>query len=127
MNSSYCTGGSVPQQGDRGIRCYTRAHSSTPAMHCRLLIPGLPLGNRDSLAVFARRRLPGLELLLARGRRTRVAIESREQWLLETFAVQKQQDWPSAPFALLGEGGAPGDAYWMHADPVYFSAGRDHV
>ncbi|OGA19916.1 MAG: hypothetical protein A3I01_04195 [Betaproteobacteria bacterium RIFCSPLOWO2_02_FULL_65_24] len=96
-------------------------------MHCRLLIPGLPLGNRESLADFARRRLPGLELLLARGRRTRVAIESREQWLLETFAVQKQQDWPSAPFALLGEGGAPGDAYWMHADPVYFSAGRDHV
>jgi hypothetical protein len=95
-------------------------------MHCRLLIPKLS-GGDELPASLAERRFPSLELLFARGRRSRLDIESREQWLLESFGVARQTDWPSAPYALLGEGRAPGDDYWMHADPAHFSADRDSV
>jgi hypothetical protein len=96
-------------------------------MHCTLLVPELPFGNPGFLEHLAQRRYPSLELLLARGRRAQIAVESREQWLLESFSVDKQEDWPSAPFALLGEGGAPGDGFWVHADPVHLVADQDQV
>jgi hypothetical protein len=33
--------------------------------------------------------------------------------------VQRQQDWPVAPFTLMGDGGQPGVDFWMRADPVH--------
>jgi hypothetical protein len=96
-------------------------------MHCRLLVPDLFPPDPAFAAALGARRFPSLETLIARGRRGADAWESLEQWLLESFSVTRQRDWPSAPFALLGDGGAPGDDYWLHAGPVHLRAEGDHV
>ncbi len=41
------------------------------------------------------------------------------------FQVEKQRDWPVAPYALLGDGGSPGRSYWLRADPVHLRAGSE--
>ena len=97
------------------------------AMHCRLLIPDLFPPDPAFAGPLARQRYPHLETLIARGRRHAIEWHSPEQWLLEAFSVERQVDWPSAPFALLGEGGEPGESYWVHADPVHLRADRDRV
>src|SRR5947208_1093215 len=92
-------------------------------MHCEPYIPdffppeGLP--RADSLAA--------AETLIARGRRTRRALVSREAWLFGRFGVPRQRDWPVAPYMLLADGGAPGPHYWMRADPVHLQVGRDSL
>jgi hypothetical protein len=96
-------------------------------MHCRLLIPDLFPRHPAFDEPLSRPRFPSLETMLARGRRTAAAWGSPEQWLLEAFSVAQQNDWPSAPFALLGEGRAPGDEFWAHAEPVHLRAERDRV
>ena len=88
-------------------------------MHVRLLIPDLFPPDPAFIAVLAERRFPALETLVARARRGAGDWHSLEQWLLECFSVERQQDWPSAPFALLGDRGEPGEAFWMHAEPVH--------
>lgn len=95
-------------------------------MHLQILVTGLdaPPEAMQGLA------LPALERLLARGRRAKPpapAWESVEPWLLARFGVAREADWPSAPHALRGEGGEPGDAYWTHADPVHLAAGNDRL
>ena len=72
-------------------------------MHCELIVPAL-------LGAPHEQRLPALELLLARGRRTRSAPAGPADWLLEAFG-----------------GGAPGDEVWMRADPVHLRADRDRL
>src|SRR5207302_10068481 len=90
-------------------------------MHCELYIPdffppeGLP--RADSLAA--------AETLIARGRRTRRALVSREAWLFGRFGVPRQRDRPVAPYTLLADVGAPGPHYWMRADPAHLQLGRD--
>src|SRR3989440_2500701 len=92
-------------------------------MHCELYIPdffpleGLPRANS----------LAAAETLIARGRRTRRALVSREAWLFGRFGVPRQRDWPVAPYTLLADGGAPGPHYWMRADPVHLQVGRDSL
>ena len=92
-------------------------------MHCELYIPnffpseGLPRG--DGLAA--------AETLIARGRRRRTALVSREAWLFGRFGVARQRDWPVAPYTLLADGGAPERNYWMRADPVHLQVGRDSL
>jgi hypothetical protein len=95
-------------------------------MHCRLLIPDLVPSQRGFTEALSQ-RLPALETLLARGRRHSVPWHGLEPWLMECFAVERQHDWPSAPFALLGEGIAPGDAFWAHAEPVHLRPDGDRV
>ncbi len=90
-------------------------------MHVRLLLAGF------AAPPDAQVRLPALEKLLARGRRTSGPWTSAGQWLLEGFGVERQADWPSAPFALRGDGGNPGEAFWVHADPVHLAAGNTQV
>ncbi len=97
------------------------------AMHCRLLIPDLFPPDPAFAGPLARQRHPHLETLMARGRRHAIEWHSPEQWLLEAFSVERQVDWPSAPFALLGDGGDPGESFWVHADPVHLRADRDRV
>ena len=82
-------------------------------MHVQLFAPG----------VFARGaaspgRLRAAETLIAKGRRGTADYESADAWLCARFGVARQRDWPVAPYALLGDGGAPGDHYWLRADPV---------
>src|SRR2546430_17126679 len=92
-------------------------------MHCELYIPdffpleGLPRANS----------LAAAETLIARGRRTRRALVSREAWLFGRFGVPRQRDWPVAPYTLLADGGAPGPHYWLRADPGPLQVGRDSL
>jgi hypothetical protein len=90
-------------------------------MHCHLLIPDfLPdEGTRPET------RAAAAETLIARGRRRRSAAVSRETWLFERFAVQKQRDWPVAPYTLLADGGSPERHFWMRADPVHMRASHN--
>src|SRR5262245_29700570 len=100
-----------------GVALYTR-----PAMHCHLFAPALL---RPGVEI--RERLPAAETLIAKGRRRTVPFESAEAWLCERFGVARQRDWPVAPYALLGDGGAPGDDYWLRADPVHLVVDRDRL
>ncbi len=71
--------------------------------------------------------LPALQALLARGRRDAREGAVREHWWLDVFGVERQHDLPAAPYRLLGDGGQPGDAAWLCADPVHMRADRDSV
>jgi hypothetical protein len=92
-------------------------------MHCHLLIPDfLPdEGTRPGA------RAAAAETLIARGRRRRSAAVSCKTWLFERFAVQKQRDWPVAPYTLLADGGSPERHFWMRADPVHLHASHDSL
>ena len=71
--------------------------------------------------------LAAAETLIARGRRRRIASVSPEAWLFGRFGVEKQRDWPVAPYTLLADGGAPERHFWMRADPVHLRVGRDSL
>lgn len=85
-------------------------------MYCRLLLPRLPATD-----------LPTLRLFGARGHLLAAPPEEPEAWLCAAFAISRQNDWPVAPWALLGEGIDPGDAYWLCADPVNLRLMRNHL
>jgi len=89
-------------------------------MHCHLFIPDFFSAEGDEAD-----RLGAAETLFAKGRRRRLAANSREAWLFERFAVPKQRDWPVAPYTLLADGGAPERRFWLRADPVHLRLGRD--
>ncbi len=96
-------------------------------MHCLLVIPGILTRDPLLLDKLGTLALPALQRLLARGRRDTRAWQGIDAWALEQFSVARQVDWPSAPFALLGEGETPGEACWAHADPVSLRADRDRL
>jgi len=89
----------------------------------RLFLPSpLPVAanERGALAAF-----PGLTRILSRARAASLADKDLEAALLGSFGVQRQRDWPVAPFSWLGEGGEPDTRYWLRADPVHLRAERD--
>ncbi|MFH1045058.1 MAG: phosphoglycerate mutase [Pseudomonadota bacterium] len=97
-------------------------------MHCRLLVPDLFWPERDFREIYRGLDTPALEQLLAKGRRRAesgtvaaepVAATSAEAWLCGHFGVDKQGDWPIAPYCLLADGGEPGGHHWLRADPVH--------
>jgi hypothetical protein len=92
-------------------------------MHCSLFVP--EFFSSKSAAPAA--RLAAAETLIAKGRRKQEAPIARDAWLFERFGIRRQRDWPVAPYALLGDGGAPGGYFWMRADPVHLSVGRDSL
>ncbi len=71
--------------------------------------------------------LPALETLLARGTRRPCPAEGVEAALCDALGITRQQDWPLAPISLMADGGAPGDAYWLRADPVHLRLMRDRI
>ena len=85
-------------------------------MHCELVVPGL-------LASGARGA--SLELLVARGRRTRAEPQPFQRWLQHAFAVEGRL--PAGALSLVGAGGAPGGDVWTRADPVHMQVLRDRV
>ena len=92
-------------------------------MHCHLLLPDLFWPAHDAPDIYAGLDTPALERLLARGR-ARVEAQAAEAgsslvWLCERFGVDKQEDWPVAPYSLLADGGEPGTQHWLRADPVH--------
>jgi hypothetical protein len=90
-------------------------------MHCHLLIPDFLLHE----GALPGTRAAAAEMLIARGRRKRGGFVSRETWLFERFAVQKQRDWPVAPYTFLADGGSPERHFWMRADPVHLRVSHD--
>ena len=97
------------------------------SMQCTLLIPHL-WWPRDAGGDACRDLvLPELQTLLARSRRRGFAALGTEAWLLQAFGVERQRDWPVAPLTLTLDGGDPGDAYWLRADPVHLRPHHDRV
>ena len=96
-------------------------------MHCQLLVPDLFWPDRDDRDIYRELATPALELLLARGRRERSEIDLADAWLCERFDVDKQSDWPVAPYSLLADGGEPGTHHWLRADPVHLKPSRDQL
>ena len=91
-------------------------------MHLHVFVPALFGAGMQTV-----QRLPATETLIARGRKRTVEFESREAWLCGRFGVARQRDWPVAPYGLIGDGGAPGDAYWLRADPAHLVVDRDRL
>jgi len=69
-------------------------------------------------------RLPALEALVARGRRTIGRSPGLEAWLLARWGLA---DAGPAPYALLGDGGDPGEAWWLCAEPCHMRVNLDHL
>jgi len=94
-------------------------------MNCHLLVPDLFWPAAAGSAPIRDIRVPALETILARGRRTRTAGNSLERWLASAFALPESL--PLAPYALHGDGGEPGGDIWMHADPIHLKVHGNHL
>ncbi len=96
-------------------------------MHCHLLLPDLFWPERDFPEIYRGLDTPALGRLLAKGRHAAAdpaaagapAAAAAEAWLCERFGVERQADWPAAPYCLLADGGEPGAHHWLRADPVH--------
>jgi hypothetical protein len=93
-------------------------------MNVHLAVPDLFWPEPEAATAYENLKLPGLEALLAKGRRTTRSPLALEDWLLRAFGVEGEA---SAPFALLGDGGDPADAVWLHADPIHVEVTRDRL
>jgi len=87
-------------------------------MHLELVVPALLLGRA------ARQRLPALELLLARARRSSEGATTLEAWLCAAFGVDGEAC-PAGALTAEAEGGDPGEATWLRADPVHLLQQRE--
>jgi hypothetical protein len=96
-------------------------------VHCELIVPGLLPQQEDAKAALEGLRLPGLEMLLARGRRTTNQPLSLEAWLMQAFDQDADDEVPAGALTYSASGGAPGDATWMRADPSHLRLNRDQL
>lgn len=96
-------------------------------MHCHVFVPGFAWRNGNVGELCSGLSLEAIETIVAKGRRTRSPGLATERWLLERFGVERQLDWPAAPFSLLADGGSPGDGVWVRADPVHLRLERDDL
>jgi hypothetical protein len=88
-------------------------------MHCELTVPGL-------FAESTSTRAPGLELLLARGRRAISESRPLEAWLQEAFGLEDQPVAAGA-LTLLSASEEPGESCWARVDPVHLRLMRDRL
>jgi hypothetical protein len=72
-------------------------------------------------------RLTALELLLARSDRTTHEFTTSAEWLMYRFGLPAGSELPGGALSLLGDGGQPGDACWLRADPVHLRVNRDQI
>jgi hypothetical protein len=110
--------------GSRNARATLRGDSP---MQCTLLIPCLFWPKESAEAATSGLTVPALGTLLGRSRAERFEAIPIEGWLCQAFQVERQQDWPAAPFTLAIDGGEVGDAYWLRADPVHLEVERDRL
>jgi hypothetical protein len=96
-------------------------------MNVHLVVPELFPDPERGDAELSQTRADALEILFARGRRKSARGIGLEAWLLESFAVAKQEDWPAAPYSLIADGGLPNGAWWLRADPVNLRVEGDTV
>jgi hypothetical protein len=92
--------------------------SSPEALSVTLFLPGLGFDPAQPWSS-GLSGLPSLHRLLARAQATQRSAEHFPALLLSHFGVQRQSDWPAAPFSLLADGGEPAGAFWLRADPVH--------
>lgn len=96
-------------------------------MQCTLLIPHLVWSHETATSIVSGLSLPALTKLLARASGQRFESITPEGWLCQAFGIEQQQDWPVAPLTLALDGGEPGNAYWLRADPVHLRVERDRL
>jgi hypothetical protein len=94
-------------------------------MNAHLLVPDLFWPAAAGGEPYRGLALPALETMLGRGRHVRTAGTSLERWLAAAFALPPQL--PLAPYALLADGGEPGEHWWMQADPAHLKVHRDRL
>ncbi len=82
----------------------------------QVVIPDLFLPPGLAEEVCAGLRTPALGKILARAQSAHLPAASIEDWLCAAFAVENQG---VAPVTLQADGGDPGTAYWLRADPVH--------
>jgi len=87
-------------------------------VHIELLVPALLLGRAMP------RRLPALEMLVARARKRSDAQMSLEERLLDAFGAGRET-MPAGALTVKAGGGEPGDALWLRADPVHLAQKRE--
>ena len=90
-------------------------------MHCELVVP-------DLFVAGAGNRYPGLELLLARGRRIADGSKPQplERWLHHAFSLEGAAI-PAGALSLIATNRDPGSDAWLRADPVHLRVMRDHL
>jgi hypothetical protein len=89
-------------------------------MNVHLAVPDLLWPDRETRAAADPGPLAALETLIARGRRQRGVAPDLESWLLAVW-----QAGSAAAHSLAADGGAPGDGYWVRADPCSLRVGRE--
>lgn len=95
-------------------------------MNVHLVVPFL-FGFPSAGDLFEGLPLPALARLLSRGESAAAPPRPLHDWLLDAWGVPRQADAPVAPLTLAGDGGDPGGAWWLRADPVHFRIHRDRV
>lgn len=94
-------------------------------MNCHLVVPELFWPAAAGGEPYRGLPLPALETLLARGARTKSAGASLERWLAAAHGLSAEL--PLAPYSLRGDGVAPGDYWWLRADPVHLKVHGDRL
>lgn len=94
-------------------------------MNLDLLVPELFWPAAAGSEPYRDLALPALEILLARGERTRTTGTSVERWL--AGAYQLDHELSLAPYSLRGDGGEPADHVWARADPVHLRVHGDRL
>lgn len=92
-----------------------------------LLLPGLFPAQPTGMTNASPSRLPALERLLARSDRSTLEDTTACRWLMRRFGVDADGEMPAGALALLGDGGSPGEACWLRADPVHLRLNRDQL
>lgn len=101
--------------------------ATAPLPTIDLLLPGLVPSQRMDPTAAPLARLPALELLLARGDRSKVEDVTALRWLTHRFGLDAASELPAGALSLLGDGGQPSDACWLRADPVHLRLNRDQL
>jgi hypothetical protein len=98
-------------------------------MHLTLLVPDLILPARPPALpdVYRGLSLPALEYMLGRMSHLPLPPVTLEAWLCDVFEIEGNPDLPMAALSLLADDCKPGDAYWLHADPVHLEPQRDQL
>ncbi len=95
-------------------------------MHLTLVIPGL-LDAAPSALAAADASATALARILAACAAPTLRAEGLPAILCESLAIDRQSDWPIAPWRARANTIDPGNAYWLCADPVNLVVQRDSV
>ena len=92
-------------------------------MHLELVVPAL-LPAQELPPI---KRMPALELLLARGRGSKGTRGSLESWLCRAFGLDDSDPVPAGALTAYAHGLDPGDDHWLRADPIHLRADRNSL